>query len=225
MRSVPEAAALLAVVCLVAAGATASAPAAASGTGPALVQSPSRAARTDRTAAALRVTFVGDSISASLDYVASARRLLSRGFRMHFDLQVCRRLATTSCSFQGQTPATALQVVTSLGRSVGDVLIVNVGYNEGSYGYRDGMRRVIRAARAQGARGVVWVTLRETSDIYHSTNAVIRKEAKRWPMVRVADWEAYSRGKPWFREDGLHVNSAGAMGLARLLRANVLSAS
>lgn len=172
-----------------------------------------------------RVTFVGDSISASLDYVSSARNLLSRRFQMRYDLKVCRRLVTESCSFQGQTPPNTLQAVTSLGRSLGDVLIVHVGYNEGSAGYGPGMRQVIRAAQAQGAEGVVWVTLRETRDIYRQTNVAIRKEAKRWPQVTIADWQSYSRGKPWFREDGLHLNTAGAIALARLLRASVLRVS
>jgi hypothetical protein len=206
MRSVSVLAVLAAVVCLAVPAATAAAHG-ASGRG---AEKP-------------RVTFVGDSIAASLDYVASARRLLSRGFRMRFDLEVCRRLATTSCSFQGEKPETALEVVDTLGQSVGDVLIVNVGYNEGSYGYSAGMHRVVREALAQGARGVVWVTLRETRDIYRATNAAIRREAKRWDELRVADWATYSRGQPWFREDGLHLNSAGATSLARLVRASVLS--
>jgi lysophospholipase L1-like esterase len=171
----------------------------------------------------LKVTFVGDSISASFEYVTSAKRSLSRGWNVTYDLRVCRRLVATSCTFQGQTPTTALQAVTALGRSLGDVLIVNVGYNEGSYGYRDGMRRVLRAAFAQGARGVVWVTLREGNSVYRPTNAAIRREAQHWQDVAVADWEAYSRGKPWFREDGLHLNTAGAKALARLLRTSVQS--
>ena len=172
-------------------------------------------------ASSLRVTFVGDSVSASLDYVPSARRVLTRTFRMRFDLAVCRRLATPSCAFQGHVPTTALQAVRSLGRAIGDVLIVNVGYNEGPTGYRRGMDRVIRAARAQGARGVVWVTLREANAIYEPTNVAIRREAKRWRSVEVADWATFSRGRPWFRADGLHPNAAGAQALATLLRARV----
>jgi hypothetical protein len=168
------------------------------------------------------VTFVGDSISASLDYVASAKRTLARGWVVDYDLRVCRRLVATSCSFQGQAPPTALQTVTALGPALGDVLIVNVGYNEGSYGYREGMRLILRAAFGQGARGVVWVTLREENPVYRPTNAVIRKEARRWRNVEVADWETYSRGKPWFRDDGLHLNTQGAQGLARFLRSYVL---
>ena len=169
-----------------------------------------------------RVTFVGDSISASLDYVASARAVLSRPFRMRYDLEVCRRLVTKSCAFQGRTPSSALKAVTSQGRALGDVLVVHVGYNEGSFGYGVGMRQVIRAANAQGANGIVWVTLRATRDIYAATNVAIRKEAKRWPRVRIADWERHSRGRPWFREDGLHLNTAGAIALARLIRESVV---
>jgi hypothetical protein len=104
---------------------------------------------------------------------------------------------------------------------LGDVLVVDVGHNEGSTGYREGMRRIILAARAQGASGVVWVTLREANPIFRRTNAAIRREARRWRGVEVADWEALSRGRPWFREDGLHLNVAGANALARLVRAHV----
>ena len=167
------------------------------------------------------VTFVGDSISASLDYVPSARRVLTRPFDTSFDLAVCRRLVTQGCAFQGKTPANALQVVRARGHSLGDVLVVDVGYNEGSTGYRAGMRRIIRTARAQGAFGVVWVTLREADPLYRSTNAAIRREAKRWRRIEIADWESLSRGKPWFREDGLHLNVAGANALARLVREHV----
>ena len=66
--------------------------------------------------------------------------------------------------------------------------------------------------------GIVWVTLRETRDIYRRTNVAIRSEAKRWPQVQVADWNAHSSGRPWFRDDGLHLNAGGASGLAALLR-------
>ena len=85
------------------------------------------------------------------------------------------------------------------------MLIVDVGYNESAAGYREGIDRIMRAAQAQGATGVVWVTLRETRDIYRQTNATIRAAQKRWPQLQVADWNAYSRGKPWFSSDGLHM--------------------
>lgn len=171
------------------------------------------------------VTFIGDSVAASILYTPQAQTILSRGLKVRFDLRVCRRLVAASCAYQGSAPPTALQSVQSLGRSVGQVLVVNVGYNESASGYGKGVDQVMRAALAQGARHVVWVTLREQRDTYRWTNVAIRTAAKRWPQLRVAEWHAYSKNKPWFSADGLHMSSTGAAELARYVRTNVLAAS
>jgi hypothetical protein len=172
-----------------------------------------------------RVTVIGDSIAASFDYVASARRYLGRGLDLRSDAVVCRRLVAASCSFQGTTPPTALQVVGAQGRALGPVVVINVGYNDWAAVYD--VDRVMKALRAAGVRRVVWVTLRESgsnASIYAQSNARIRSASKRWRnRLVVADWNRYSRGKPWFREDGLHLSTAGALGLARLLRPLVLA--
>lgn len=172
----------------------------------------------------LHVAFVGDSVSEAITYVSAARRRLAKGFVVKLDLRVCRRLVTPSCTFQGSTASTALQTVQSFGSRLGDVLVVDVGYNEGPAGYGAGIDRVMRAAHAQGAVGVVWVTLRETRDLYRQTNAVIRRAAKRWPNLRVADWNAFSSGRGWFGSDGLHLTPTGAMALAGFLRPYILRA-
>jgi hypothetical protein len=171
-----------------------------------------------------RVTFVGDSVAASLAYVTSARAELRAGMRVTLDLRVCRRLVQPSCAYQGSAPTTALQAVQGYGRSLGDVLIVKVGYNESAQGYRRGIDRVMRAALAQGAKEVVWVTLRETRSIYHWTNVAIRRAAQRWPQLVVADWNAYSSGRPWFGDDGLHLTTTGANALAVFLHRSVVEA-
>jgi hypothetical protein len=173
----------------------------------------------------IRVTFVGDSVPASIDYVSVARAQLTRGLAVRLDLRVCRRLVTPSCSYQGSAPSTALQAVQSYGRGLGDVLIVDVGYNEDAHGYAQGIDRVMRAALAQGAKGVVWVTLRQTRDSYRWTNISIRVASKRWHHLYVADWNAHSAGKPWFASDGLHLTPAGADALARFLRPYVFRAA
>jgi hypothetical protein len=173
----------------------------------------------------LPVTFVGDSVPASISYIPAAQAQLRRGMKVRLDLRVCRRLVAPSCSYQGSTPTTALQAVQGYGRSLGRVLIVDVGYNESADGYRRGIDRIMRAALAQGAAGVVWVTLRETQSIYHRTNVVIRTAAKRWPELVVADWNAYSSGKPWFGDDGLHLTTTGASALAAFLRPYVWKAA
>ena len=86
---------------------------------------------------------------------------------------------------------------------------------------------IMRAALSQGARSVVWVTLREAGTYasdYGSINAEIKTAARRWRELTVADWNAYSAGKPWFGTDGLHLNPAGATALARFLRPFVIRA-
>ena len=176
----------------------------------------------------IRVTFVGDSVSASIAYVPAAQTELRNGLSVRLDLKVCRRLVQPSCTFQGSAPPSALQAVQSYGRSLGRVLIVKVGYNEGSQGYGAGIDRVMRAALADGATGVVWVTLREQSQysgIYRTTNLEIKRAARSWPQLVVADWNAYSAGKPWFRSDGLHLTAVGAEELAAFLRPYVFRAA
>jgi hypothetical protein len=129
------------------------------------------------------------------------------------------------CRYHGSIPSTALNAVQRYGRDLGDVLIVNVGYNESVWGYSEGIDRMMRTALAEGASGVVWVTLRETSSNYRRINTEIRSAAGRWPQLTVADWNAHSSGKGWFRDDGLHLTSAGASGLATFLRPFVLRAA
>src|SRR4051812_23122841 len=159
---------------------------------------------------ALHVTFVGDSVPASLDYVPSAKAVMQRGMSLTLDLKVCRRLVAASCPYKGKTPTTAVEAVRSYGHSLGDVVIVDVGYNEDGRGYPQGIDELMKAALAQGARSVVWVTLRETRAVYHPANMAIRSAVKRWPQLLVADWNTYSAGKPWFRDDGLHLTPSGA---------------
>jgi hypothetical protein len=163
-----------------------------------------------------RVTVIGDSITASLDYVPVARRYLAQGFDLRSDAVVCRRLVAASCVFRGSQPVTALELVETQRHALGPVVVVNVGYNDWAAVYD--VDRVIRALGSAGVRTVVWVTLRARTANYARSNARIRAAARRWKGLVVADWDAYSRGKSWFREDGLHLTEAGAFALARFLR-------
>jgi hypothetical protein len=176
-------------------------------------------------AAKTRVTVIGDSVAASFNYVAAARRFLGKGLDLRSDAVVCRRLVATSCPFQGTTPSTALDVVTVEGHRLGPVVVINVGYNDWVAVYD--VDRVMHALKSAGVHTVIWVTLKEVgtyASIYTQTNARIRSADRRWrnSMV-VADWNAYSRGKPWFGEDGLHLSATGAMRLARFLRPLVVA--
>lgn len=173
-------------------------------------------------AAPPRVTVLGDSVQASFEFAPQATRALGRGLDLRVDARVCRRLVRPSCSHQGVTPATALQVVRRRRSALGRVVVVNVGYNDAPSGYD--VQAVLAALRASGVRGVVWVTLRDVRPGYGAINASIRAAAARAPWVRVADWNAHSAGRSWFGSDGLHLSPAGASGLAALLREHVLDA-
>jgi hypothetical protein len=184
------------------------------------------AASAAKAPAPLTATFVGDSVAASITYVPAAEALLEgRGLKVRLDLAVCRRLVQPSCPYRGSAPSTALEAVQSPAAGLGSVLVVDVGYNETADGYGAGIDRVMRAAIARGAAGVVWVTLHETSPLYRATNATIRAAAGRWPQLVVADWDGHSAGRPWFRADGLHLTVTGATALATFLRPYVFRAA
>jgi hypothetical protein len=177
------------------------------------------------TGAGPRVTMFGDSIAESLDYVPEARRLLGDGIDLRLELAPCRRIVPQSCPYQGVRPPSVLDIVeSSTPASLGDIVIVDVGYNDPANNYDTDMPRVVEALLARGVAHIVWVTLREQNDDYRQINAIIRTQARRWPQVQVADWEAASRGKDWFAPDDLHLNADGAIGLATFLRPYVLAA-
>jgi hypothetical protein len=175
--------------------------------------------------APVRVTVIGDSVAASLGYAPTAVAALDRGLDVRMDLRVCRRLVAAGCPYQGAIPASALDVVDADGTSLGPVLVVAVGYNDDPKTYSHDMDTLIRAALARGVHSVVWLTLHEAKPLFAQTNAAIRATAKHWPQVAVADFGSWSKGKPWFRSDGLHMTTAGANALATFLRPYLLRAA
>lgn len=191
-----------------------------------LVALPTAASGSERgSAAGPRVTMFGDSVAESLAYVPEARQALGEGIDLQLHLASCRRLASPSCPYMGTRPPSVLDIVqSSTLAQLGRIVIVDVGYNEPAVNYEPNMAVVAQALVDKGVEHVIWVTMREETDDYRRINRVIRAHAPRWPEVRIADWEGASRGKDWFNPDGLHLNAAGAVGLARLLRPFVLSA-
>jgi len=100
-------------------------------------------------AGAVKFTFIGDSKAAAIEFSPPAQRLLARGHIVRRDLKVCRRLVAPSCSYQGVTPTTALQAIRNYGRTLGRVLVIDVGYNDSSATYRQQLEQVVRAAKAR----------------------------------------------------------------------------
>ncbi len=176
-------------------------------------------------AAPPRVTVIGDSVQASFTFAPQATRNLGRGLSLRMEAQVCRRLSSMGCM---SVPPSAVVLARSLGPRLGDVVVVNVGYNDWAGSYDTGA--AMAAFRRAGVRAVVWVLLREAEPGSAAINARIRDVARRaarrgdQPLVRVADWNRYSAGRAgWFAGDRVHLSGAGAMGLSVLLREEVLS--
>jgi hypothetical protein len=176
-----------------------------------------------------RVTFIGDSVAGSILENPAAAHYLERFFDARFDLQVCRRLVAPSCAYQGNQPSTALDAIRARAGHLGQTVVIDVGYNDDSYGFRQGVDKVMHTLLSEGVHRVIWTTLYENgSSSYHSTyihnNRVIRQAAKRWKQLRIADWNALCQGHSWFGSDGLHLNGPGAMALAHLLRQAIVKA-
>jgi hypothetical protein len=177
------------------------------------------------TSSAPRVTLFGDSIADALEYVPDARSFLGEGLDLRLELAPCRKLVPIGCPYMGSRPPSVLSLVQDSSLlQLGNVVVVDVGYNDPANNYDTDMAQVVNALLDRGVGHIVWVTMREQIDEYRTINAVIRAAPARWPQLEVADWEAASRGRPWFNDDGLHLNAAGALGLAKLLRPYILSA-
>ncbi len=174
-------------------------------------------------AGAVKLTFIGDSKAAAIEFSRKAKRLLSRGHDVRRDLRVCRRLVAPSCAYPpGVYPRTTLETIRHYDTDLGTVLVVDVGYNDSSTTYRRHLDRVMRAAIDRGVEGVVWVNLSTPRPDYRRINRIIRQARERHPRLYLANWNKYSRGHPgWFSEshgDGIHLDAPGAVALVRLVR-------
>jgi lysophospholipase L1-like esterase len=175
-------------------------------------------------AARPRVTLFGDSVAAALTLQPKARALLGKGIDLRIDAKVCRRLVEVGCPFGGERPPSVLALVSKPSTPLGEVVVIDVGYNDVPADYGGDVDRVMQALARNGVKVVIWVTMQERRPLYRATNAAIRAATKRWPQLRVADWDEASRTRAtWFAADGLHLSSAGAVGLARFLRPLVLA--
>lgn len=175
-----------------------------------------RMSRGALTARVPEATVFGDSVGATLDWVPGTREAAARGLSVRYDLRACRRLVAAPCP---PGPPSVLASIRSLPGSLGDVAVVNVGYNDWAATYD--VPRVVRALRARGVKRVVWVTLRETQASYRQINAAVRRAARRGTYIQVADWGRASRGRAWFGADQVHLTSAGGWGLAAFTRREI----
>ena len=163
-----------------------------------------------------RVTFIGDSIATAIAYNQDSKKLLATGIDLDLQLAVCRRLVGDSCPYEGVRPPTLVDLLPTI--QVGSTVVVAVGYNDWEDQFADSVETSLQALRKAGAKRVLWLTLRADRTSYLSMNDVIRAAATRHPEMTVVDWNLFSRSHPdWFQDDGLHLNSEGALMMATLI--------
>jgi hypothetical protein len=193
---------------------------------PAVERQPAPPRRRPTPAPPPRVTVIGDSVADEISYVGSARVLLGRGVRLRLELAACRRLVEPSCTVAGVQPTTTLDLIHDLGRALGPVVVVSVGYNDDQLLYAHDVKAILAALDEAGVHRVFWLTLRAERHPYLAMNGTLRSIAARDPHLTVVDWNRYSRSHPtWFDSDGLHLTPSGAIGMARLLHRTLTGAS
>jgi hypothetical protein len=168
--------------------------------------------------AATRVTVFGDSAATAMAYDPTAKRTLGRGIDLRLELAACRRVGDASCPYDGVRPPNVIDRATELGRDLGPVVVVIVGYNDYEANYAGNIEDALAAFRKAGVERVLWATLHESRSDYASMNDMIRDAARRHPEMTVLDWNAVSRDNPgWFQPDAIHLTSTGAEGMATMV--------
>ena len=173
-----------------------------------------------------RVLIVGDSTLAAVRFVTGSQGAM-RGFDPVLDAEPCRRLVFPSCHSPttNRVPNTAYEAITTTPGWV-DAVVIMTGYNDwyDDFGYF--LRTIVGAARAKGARQIVWLTYSEEGKsaedhgAYVKNNVDLRAAAAvpGYEDVQVADWNAYiHHGDHWAGFDGIHLIESRCVRSRRLL--------
>jgi len=170
-----------------------------------------------------RVTFIGDSIAANVQYEPDALRVLAQGIDLDPQLAVCRRLVEESCPYNGTRPLTLVDLLPTI--RLGPTVVVSVGYNDPESTFADSVETALEALEKAGVGRVLWLTLREERQAYANMNDDLRAAVAKHPEVTIVDWNMYSRSHPdWFQDDGLHLGYDGAVGMATLIHKRLVEA-
>ncbi len=167
------------------------------------------------------VLLIGDSVATGMLWHNDAIAVLQRNLNVLWQVAVCRRLAGVGCTFQGETPPSLLDLVSS-GGTVPPIVVVEMGYNDFESTFAPSVEQSIQALLQHGARSILWLTLREVHHPYIHMNAIVAAAAKRHPQVRLVDWNRYARSHPdWFQDDGEHLLDAGGLAMASLIHLSI----
>jgi hypothetical protein len=163
---------------------------------------------------------VGDSTMSVIRFVPASQVALD-DLDAIVDGEPCRRLVFPSCRSNTtlRVPNTAYEAIVGTPGSL-DAVVIMTGYNDWFDDFGAAFDTIVGAARAKGARHVVWLTYVEGGSsptalrAYQQNNRDLRAVAANVADVTVADWNGYSRRGPWMAPDGVHLTPLGAYALA-----------
>ena len=172
--------------------------------------------------------FIGDSVGESIagQSVAGSGELpelLTDMFNSTSYFALSNRCTVGVCP---SSVADGLSVANALTGSP-DFALVELGYNDNQSTLGAEIDQVMTSLVAKGTRSVGWVTMSErrtTNGVanYAAGNAALRAAKKRWPQLRIFDWDAASIGGPrnrWFaKDDNVHLTTSGQAEFAIWLR-------
>jgi len=170
------------------------------------------------------VTVISDSVLTSVAWYPQNIAILDDGVDLDMHVAVCRRLAGTSCVFEGSAPPTLLDVLTTM-PGVAPTVVVEMGYNDFPATFRANVEEAIRQLTARGATRIVWPTLAVSRPEFAGMNKVLVDEMVSHPQLSLVDWDTYSDGhdEDWFQTDFLHLRQAGGKAIATLLHTAISS--
>lgn len=170
-----------------------------------------------------RVLVLGDSVFNAFAHVDEASELMNERQSTIFATQGCQRLINEGC--MDFAKLSALQQLRRHAGKFTDVVVVGTGYNDRlGPEFKQAVTAIMKEAESQGVE-VLWVTYRVAGNVKGKSrvlNAQLRRFDERWENLHVADWDEHSKDtEGWFREDGVHLITRGAIGLARLLNSEL----
>jgi lysophospholipase L1-like esterase len=152
-----------------------------------------------------RVVLIGDSVMAALNpgYTNAAVKVIgAAGWNVLIDARVNRTTA------QGADVAKARRAQET------DSVVVMLGHNDGATPSLFTRRATALLEQLKRVPRVYWLTMREPR--YAGANQVLRALGQRYGNLRLIDW-AHAVKPGWTAKDGLHLNGAGATGMAMLI--------